>query len=146
MKLTVSLSTERILESVYAHSAAHCITDGSDTPKLLGSDQSEMLKRISRDIIAGMLFKMGRIVVGSNIATEGSEDIVLADLEIADHIVPHVLRTTMETAASAGVLSAVWAGNDSSLSERYRQLYDDCIEQTSRFVYRSFPDAIAPTA
>lgn len=142
MKLNISLSIERILESVYAHSAAHSFDCGKERPSLLGSDQEEMLKSICRDIIAGLFFKMAGSIKSTDLGTSAGGDLISAELEMNDDTVPSVLRTAMETAIAAGVLSAVWAGHDSKLSERYKTVYDDCIALLGRLGYRDKPGAI----
>lgn len=65
--MTLSLSIDRILDSVYAHSAAEIVATGTERPELLGTSHAKMLRIIVRDTIASMSFVMAHAITGSNI-------------------------------------------------------------------------------
>lgn len=85
--MTLSLSIDRILDSVYAHSAAEIVATGTERPELLGTSHAAMLRVIVRDTIASMSFAMAHAITGSNIGDNPIPDIITIDFNLPGRLV-----------------------------------------------------------
>ena len=146
MKTTVSLSIDRILESVYAHSAAEVVSSGVARPEVLGNAHREMLRVLTRDTIAGLSFTLAHVVEDTNIADTPIPDIITLTMRIPDLLAPAVVRTAMESAVAAGVLAQVWSGSESPMASRYARAYEMSVESVTAHTGRGIPGRVAPTA
>ena len=82
----ISLSISRILESVYAHSAAEIVSTGVERPEILGRSHEEMLKVITRDTIAALAYAMMPIVTDSNIAEKPIPEVITLEIKVPDTV------------------------------------------------------------
>lgn len=147
MTSTISLSIERILDSVYAHSAAEVVSRGVDRPELLGRDHAPMLRTIARDVVAQMSIEVSHLIADTNIAEQPVPDIICLDMRLPDDISLPMLRSAIETAVASGVLAAVWRGCDGIMFDRYMKALEMSLTAVKSMTMRSaMPRAIAPTA
>lgn len=144
--MTLSLSIDRILDSVYAHSAAEIVATGTDRPELLGTSHAAMLRVIVRDTIAGLSFAMAHAITSSNIGDNPIPDIITIDFNLPGGLSQTVFRAAVETAVAAGALAQAWSGSNSPMSGRYTRAYDMSVETLARMVGKGIPGAISPTA
>ncbi len=145
--MTLSLSIDRILDSVYAHSAAEIVATGTERPELLGTSHAKMLRIIVRDTIASMSFVMAHAITGSNIGDNPIPDIITIDFNLPDGLSQTIFRAAVETAVAAGTLAQAWNGSESPMCDRYTRAYDMSLQAILRMVGRGvLPGAISPTA
>ena len=142
---TISLSITRILESVYAHSAAESLSSGIERPEILGRAREAMLKVICRDVIAGITMKFGKALTGSNLGS--AQDIVTLDLRLPDSVIPTLFQPALETAVAARVLARARSGSKGPMCERYERVSEMSAAVLARHLASGpLPDAIRPTA
>lgn len=143
-QMTIGLSIDRILESVYAVSAAEHITRGFEKPELLNTTQAPMLRKICHDVIAGIIFAFARNINSSNIS-DTTSDIVEIELRDQMYINLHLIRRTIEITAAAGVLAVVWQSSQAEYAQTWRDSYEKSCESL-RYVVDVYPNFISPTA
>ncbi|MDE6207939.1 MAG: hypothetical protein K2M55_09035 [Muribaculaceae bacterium] len=146
LDFTIALSIDRILESVYATSAAEHITADTEQPAILGTAHEAMLRSICRDVIAGLIFAIAPEVADTNIDDSSADDII--EIHLAQdprYINIHLLRRSFEITAAAGVLSVVWKSNKPELSASWRKSYDESCTCLLDLIRRG-PEKILPTS
>ena len=147
MNTTLSISIERVLESVYAHSAAEIVATGPARPELLSRSHADMLKVITRDTIAGVAFALTPMLTDSNIAAKPMPDIITLEMNLPEGVSQTMLQAAIETAVAAGTLARAWSGSDSPMCQRYSEAYKISIESIARIsCFKGLPGAIKPTA
>lgn len=145
--MTLSLSIDRVLDSVYAHSTAEIVATGITRPEILGRAHTAMLRVIVRDTIAGLSFAMAHAITNSNIGENPIPDIITVDVNLLAELSQPVFRAAVETAVAAGTLAQAWSGSESPMSDRYSRAYDMSLQTILRMVGRGvLPGAISPTA
>lgn len=143
-QMTIGLSIDRILESVYAVSAAEHITRGFKKPTLLNSSQAPTLRKICHDVIAGIIFAFARSINSSTIS-DTTSDIVEIEFRDQMSINLHFIRRTMEITAAAGVLAVVWQSSQAEYAKTWHESYEKSCESL-RYVVDVYPNYISPTA
>lgn len=143
----ISLSISRILESVYAHSAAEIVSTGVERPEILGRSHEEMLKVITRDTIAALAYAMMPIVTDSNIAEKPIPEVITLEIKVPDTVSEGLLRAAIETAVASGVLARAWSGSESPMHRRYSKAFEMSLEALSNISgHSTVLGCIAPTA
>ncbi len=147
MTTAIAISIDRILEGVYAHSAAESIIGDADRPEILGRDHKPMLRVLCRETLAAIALSMGQSLAGSNLAEDPMPDIITLDLYLPQFMVPDMLRAAIETAMAAGVLAKAWSGSKSPIYERYNEAWRiTCATVKNLLATGPLPGAIKPTA
>lgn len=143
----ISLSIPKILESVYAHSAAEVVSTGVERPEILGRSHETMLTVIARDIIAALAYAMMPIVTDSNIAEKPIPEVITLEINVPGNVSEGMLRAAIETAVASGVLARAWSGSESPMHERYSKAFEMSLEALSNISgHHTMPGRISPTA
>ena len=144
---TIAVSIDRILEGVYAHSAAHNINSDNERPEILGRDHKPMLRVLCRATLSGLAMTMGPALKASNLAEEPMPDIIKFEMTLPQFLIPDMLRAAIETAVAAGVLAKAWGGSTNPIFGRYTEICRMATD-TIRGLLASgpLPGAISPTA
>lgn len=144
---TIAVSIDRILEGVYAHSAAHSINNDTERPEILGRDHKPMLSVLCRDTLAGIAMNLGPALVSSNLARDPMPDIITFEMRLPQFLIPDMLRAAIETAGAAGILAKAWSGSTDPISERYTDICRMSMATIKNLIASGpLPDAISPTA
>ena len=146
MNATISISVERVLDSVYAHSAAEIVSSGVERPEVLGRNHRDMLRVITRDTIAGLAFTLAHIVEDTNVGDTPIPDVITLDLRLPEYLSLAMLQACVETAVAAGVLAQAWSGSDGPMAERYSKAYSMSLKSIEIHAGGSIPGSITPTA
>ena len=125
--MTIALSVERVLDSIYAYSAIDYFTSGEDRPSVLGRDNSGALKRMASNAAAHIIFRLTPPAVATSLLDEPDADIITVDFD-ADSPGMSNLRPALESAVAAAVMSVAWAGKNSAMSDTYSRLCDTNVE------------------
>lgn len=147
MPTSIAISVDRILEGVYAHSAAQSIIGDIDRPEILGRDHKPMLRVLCRDVLTAIAMNLGSALSGSNMADNPMPDIIILDIELPQFTIPDMLRAAIETAVAAGVLAKAWSGSNTPVYERYTDIWRMAAATIKNLISAGpLPGAIKPTA
>lgn len=118
--MTIAISIERILDSIYAFCALDCATAASPRPSLPGLDDAPALRRLIRTNAASTVYRLHPQLSSPDLDRGPEEDIITID--VADTVPADkaaMLRPTLEAALATGAMSVLWAGVDSGLAATY---------------------------
>lgn len=133
--ITISLSTERILEAVYAFCAVDYFTSREPRPTVLGREQGPALRRLIGHAAAEMIYRLTPPAVGTNLLEEPDAEIITIDFDLPeDFDMLLTIRPSLESALAAATMSVAWAGNNSEMSTCYAKVYSDNIDRLRRVV------------
>lgn len=105
--MTLSLSPERMLEEIYAHSAAARFAGTESGAAVLGSEQASMLRRLLDESLAGVVAALSPRVRYAQLLSAPLADIVELEVTAPDSVDGGMLRRLIESAVVATVLETV---------------------------------------
>lgn len=147
MSTIIAISIDRILEGVYAHSAAESINSDTKRPEILGHDHKPMLRVLCRDTLAGLALTMGPALVSTNLAEDPMPDIIKFEMSLPQFLIPDMMRAAIETAAAAGVLAKAWSASNAPAFSRYTEASRMAAATIKNLIASGpLPCAIRPTA
>ncbi len=133
--MTISISIDRILDSIYARAALEASIHGTGNPALLDRSDSKALRRVTIDCLAELVASLSHIVSSGDIASLGNDTEIITletTLGHGDMLAP-TFRMNLETATVCAVLAHAYAGTPGR-GEWYAEL--------SRMSFVPFPPSI----
>lgn len=118
--MILSLSPERMLEEIYAHSAAARLAAGEGAPTVLGSEHAAMLRRLLEEALAAVLGELSPWVRRSALSSSPLSEMLELEVDAPDGVDGTTLRRLIESAVVADVLEC--AGIDCGSRRRERAL------------------------
>lgn len=138
--MELSLSTQAVMQEIYAASALRCVLNGSDDRRspLLTRDRGAALRMLVKDAFARVVMQLAQYVEASNLNGETATEAVQesADADDADVLlqmtlrVPSggdgrlagVLRHSVEHAVAMYAMHLCYMGHNTGLSEHHERL------------------------
>ena len=136
MTSTISISIDRILESIYALAAVDTLQSPPGRSNVVCRDDAPALRRLVRDSAAAIIFGITPPVTGSSLSDPLDDgDIITVDLELPEDAVGRLsgtIRPLLESALSAQVLCILWTGTDAGLGDMYMSMVRDAVSSLKR--------------
>lgn len=131
--ITISLSVNRILETVYAFCAADYFTSKEERPAVLGRGQEAALRRLISNAAAEMIYRLTPPAVGTSLIDEPDADIITIDFKLPeDFDMLLTIRPCLESALAASVMAVAWTGNNAEMAKGYADTYNRNLENLLR--------------
>ncbi len=144
--LSLNLSSEAIMQEIYATSALRCVLNNGDNHRtgLLNRDRVGALRLLVKDAFAHVVMLMIRYVEGTNLNNETEADAVVeqpydagdvilqVDVRVPDVPVDGLagtLRHYVEHAVAMYALHLCYMGDDASLSRHHERLANESVEK-----------------
>lgn len=136
MIATISISIERVLESIYASAAVDALNTPARGANIVCRDDAPALSRLVRNSAAAIIFALTPPVTSSNLADlQYDGDIITVDIELPDDAVSRLagsIRPLVESALASQVLGVLWTGKDTRLGAMYMSMTADAMESLRR--------------
>lgn len=123
--MTYAISVERVLESIFAVCAVDFMTSNQERPTVLGRDSEAALRRMTVNAAAGLILRLSPYAVSTNLTEVPDADIIT--VEFADEALlagGTAMRTALEGALAATVMSVAWSGSCAAMADSYGRLAD----------------------
>ncbi len=131
METTITLSTERILEQIYALSALRCYTNSQEArPHLLTRDNRKALLPIVSDAVATTAIALIGVITDIEFDAESPSEVELVTLTLDGSVADcsERVRRVIESAVTYRVLGNIYIDSNGKLAMQYDQLYRQAIE------------------
>lgn len=139
--MTIALSVEKILQSVYAYSALQFYTRTDEVPDILGRAHEAMLKILIESKVASLAAELMPAVEYGG--CEG--DIIALEVRPVDRELPFVIQSLFEAVVAARVMTAWFVHLDTDVAKIYGDISDkNMIDLRAMLFHPGCPGRIAP--
>lgn len=131
METTITLSTERILEEIYALSALRTYTSGaSQPPALLTPDNRQALLPVAGDAIATTALHLIGVISDIDFGAERPQDVELVRMTLKGNAAEcgAAVRRAIEEAVTYRVLGSIYMDDDPRQAEIYEERFRQSVE------------------